>query len=637
MLSIAWSTVRIRWTSFAGAFVALALGSTLISMMALALAATVGGSQDLVQAQSMAATTAGITVCVAVFIVIATFAFAVDQRTRELALFRLVGATPRQIRRMVLAESALIGAAAAAVGCAGGCLGASLLNRWMIAHAVAPAWFRIDVNPVALVIAFLLSVAAALIGAATVVWRASRVRPAAALREAAATRRAMTPLRWVLGLGLLAAAVITGYAIAKSTPEYVANPRKYAMVPLLYVGGCALLAPVLLRPVARIVTWPLGRSGAGPLLVRQNILNARRRTASTVTPAVVAIGLVAAMMCLQDGGAGAKLAQVTETAHAGMVVLPAGAGGPATAGSPTLTPRAVAAVTALPGVTATPVAYVPIQIGVGRQVIDSLTGKAVTPAAMGTTLTPRVLSGSLADLGPDYLIVDERTAQEDGLILGQNLTVWLPDGARTHARVAAIIQTGLAGDDTYISAGLVDHARPALIWLTLPAGTAAAAVTRELADRGIRALTADEYVAGLGAQIQTESSTAATVILGISVGYALIAIANTMIMAAASRRRELAAMGLAGATRAQVVGVVGVEALIAVIVAALLAAPIAAAEILTQRLALTRLVARVPVLIPWTDIWHTVALCLAVGVAFAVLAAWRASRGRAVEAIAARE
>jgi putative ABC transport system permease protein len=110
-----------------------------------------------------------------------------------------------------------------------------------------------------------------------------------------------------------------------------------------------------------------------------------------------------------------------------------------------------------------------------------------------------------------------------------------------------------------------------------------------------------------------------------------------MIMAAASRRRELAAMGLAGATKVQVVGVVGGEALIAVIVAALLAAPIAAAEILTQRLALTRLVAQVPVLIPWTDIWHTVALCVVAGVSCALLAAWHATRGRAVEAIAARE
>jgi ABC-type antimicrobial peptide transport system permease subunit len=53
--------------------------------------------------------------------------------------------------------------------------------------------------------------------------------------------------------------------------------------------------------------------------------------------------------------------------------------------------------------------------------------------------------------------------------------------------------------------------------------------------------------------------------------------------------------------------------------------------------ALTRMVARVPAGVPWTDIWHTVALCVAVGVAFAVLAAWRASRGSAVEAIAARE
>ena len=150
-------------------------------------------------------------------------------------------------------------------------------------------------------------------------------------------------------------------------------------------------------------------------------------------------------------------------------------------------------------------------------------------------------------------------------------------------------------------------------------------------------MTVDAYVAALGTQIQTESSTAATVILGISVGYALIAIANTMIMAAAARRRELAAMGLAGATKGQALRVVGGEALIAVIVAALLAVPIAAAEILTQRLALTRLVAQVPTLVPWTDIWHTVALCVAVGVGFAVVAAWRASSGRAVEAVAARE
>ena len=320
-----------------------------------------------------------------------------------------------------------------------------------------------------------------------------------------------------------------------------------------------------------------------------------------------------------------------------MVVLPAMADGPPTAGGPTLSPTAVAAVTAQPGVTATAEAYVPIQIGLGGQVIDSLTGQAVAPAAMGAALTPRVLAGSLKDLGRDYLVVDERTAQEDGLTLGQRLTVWLPDGARTSARIAAIIQTGLAGDDTYISADLTGRARPSLIWLTPPAGTSAAAVIRALGDRGIRAMTTGAYVAALGARIQTQSSTAATVILGISVGYALIAIANTMIMAAAARRRELAAMGLAGATRGQALRVVGGEALIAVIVAALLAAPIAVAEILTQRLALTRLVARVPVLIPWTDIWHTVALCLAVGVAFAVLAAWRASRGRAVEAIAARE
>jgi putative ABC transport system permease protein len=262
----------------------------------------------------------------------------------------------------------------------------------MISHGVAPSWFHIGVNFIALTIAFVAGIASALAGAASVAWRASRIRAVTALREAAASQRAMTPLRWVLSLAMLAGAVITGITIARTDPEYVVNARKYLAVPLLYVGGMALLAPMLLRPVSRLVTWPLAHVGAGPLIVRQNVLNARRRTSALVTPAVVAVCLMTGTMCLENAGTNAKVEQFRETVHADMVV----------AGS---------SVPALPGVTRTAEAEVPVKIGLGGQVIDMLNAKAVPPAAVGTVFTPRVLRGSLHDLGSDFIVIDERTAQ----------------------------------------------------------------------------------------------------------------------------------------------------------------------------------------------------------------------------------
>ena len=45
---------------------------------------------------------------VAIFVVASTFALSVQQRHRELALFRAIGSTPRQVRRMVAGEALLI-------------------------------------------------------------------------------------------------------------------------------------------------------------------------------------------------------------------------------------------------------------------------------------------------------------------------------------------------------------------------------------------------------------------------------------------------------------------------------------------------------------------------------------------------
>lgn len=160
LFGLALASLRTRKAGFFGSFLALTLGTTMIAMTAQALAATFGGnSSALTETQSMAATTGVIAASVAVFIVVSTFAFVVEQRGRELALLRLIGTTPRQLRRMILAEAALLGAAVAVCGCVLGALASGAFNRRLIEQGIAPSWFHIRIQPVALLVAAVLGLA----------------------------------------------------------------------------------------------------------------------------------------------------------------------------------------------------------------------------------------------------------------------------------------------------------------------------------------------------------------------------------------------------------------------------------------------------------------------------------------------
>lgn len=88
-------------------------------------------------------TAGGVTGFVSVFVVASTFAFAVAQRRREFGLLRTAGATPGQIRRMVLAEALVVGVLASATGCVLGAYSAPRLAARMVDGGLAPGWFTI--------------------------------------------------------------------------------------------------------------------------------------------------------------------------------------------------------------------------------------------------------------------------------------------------------------------------------------------------------------------------------------------------------------------------------------------------------------------------------------------------------------
>ena len=144
MFFLSRQTVRRHLSLYAGSFVALAVGVFLLGLAATATAATVAyhgpaGRQrarepsgrgrprphqervllsgaDASGCRSCSVLVGVISGFITIFVIASTFAFAVASRRREVGLLRLIGATPRQVRRMVLGEAVVVAVAASLTG-----------------------------------------------------------------------------------------------------------------------------------------------------------------------------------------------------------------------------------------------------------------------------------------------------------------------------------------------------------------------------------------------------------------------------------------------------------------------------------------------------------------------------------------
>jgi len=593
-----------------------------------------GGQDQLSDASAAAGTSAALGVTVVVFVVIATFAFITDQRRRELGLLRAVGASPRQVRRMIRMEAAIIGVAASAAGCGLALPGISLVRKWMIGNGVAPAWFTIHVTAPPLIIAFAIGLASAIAGTVAASWRAARVRPAEALRDAAVDQKVMTVLRWLLGVGLLAVGAYVGMTTIIRSPGNAMIVKDYVPVFMPIVAGFALLAPVILTPVARIATWPLSRMGAGAMVVRQNALTGGRRSAATAAPIVLALGLAASMLTLEAVANAAYYSAMRRRASAEFVIIPAGAAG--------LSRPAVSAVRSVPGAEVTALTSVLINVATDSGAyIDTWTARAVDPATLTATQHLTRVAGSLSHLGNGFLVVDQRTAQADGLHAGEPVRAYLPDGTSVPLRIAAVIRTGVTQTTAYMPAADAAGALPTQIDVTARPAAATAAVGAALrvavSGQGADVLPIGRYLQAVRAQLTAQDRQATAAILGLALIYSLIAVANTLVMAASGRRREIAALSLAGATRRQSLRFIAAESGLVAAIGAILAAGAATVVVVGQRAALIRFSAGVPVSIPWLELGAIAAGCAAVAVVASALPAWHLLRARVVELADLRE
>jgi len=541
-------------------------------------------------AVSLLGTTSGLAGFVAIFVVAGTFAFAVAVRRREFGLLRTVGATPRQVRRLVLGEALVLGTIASIAGAALGSVIAPPFARWLIRAGLAPAGFTAHFIVWPLAAAAGAGLLIALAGAWLAARRAGRVRPAEALREAATDRRAMTPARWLIGLAALGGSVPLMQVLASAqSADTIAVVLPVAV--LLITGG-VMLAPALIPPLAWLLTRPLAAAaGAAGLLAAHNARTAVRRTAATAAPILITIGIAGATVAGTETLNATTQQAAASRITAPVIVTPAHSNG--------LADATVAAIGAVPGVTAVPATDTSVYVSSAGDP-EQWSGRYLPGPQAGQVLRLPVVAGSLAHLtGTGTIAVPAGSWH-----LGQTASIWLDDSAPVRLRVVAVLADQVDLDQTVLLPWALRalHTSTPLasaVYLRLSPGARLAAVRAAAAAGGGTVTRTTGYLSASDAQTNRLNQMVLLAVLGMALAYTGIAIANTLVMATGSRTRELASLRLSGATPAQVLTMIGTEACLVAGIGALLAAGVTAVTVAGVHAGLAGLAPSVLLVIPW--------------------------------------
>jgi putative ABC transport system permease protein len=569
-------------------------------------------------AVSLLAVTSGLAGFVAIFVVAGTFAYAVAARRRELGLLRTVGATPRQARRLVLGEALAAGAAAALAGSVLAIVIAGPFARWLARAGFAPCDFTAHFIFWPVAAASGAGMLIALAGAFAAARRAGRVRPAEALREAAVDHGTMPLTRWLVGLAALGGSVpLFGVLAAAHSVDQVALILPITM---LLVTGFAMLAPLLIPPLAWLLTAPLAAVAAATgMLARRNAMTAVRRTAATAAPVLVTVGIAGSLMAGTSTLIATQQAAARTRISAPVMITPG-------QGSAGLADATVAAVRAAPGVTAAvPVTDTTVCVRSAGDP-DEWTGRYAGPGLSGVTRLP-VVAGRLADLtGTGTVAVPAGTWR-----LGQTASLWLGDSAQVHLRVVAVLADQIDTEQTVLLPWALRAAHTATplasaVYLRLAPGAGLAAVRRAAAAGGGTLSSTASYLSASDAQSNRDNNLALIAVLGLALVYTGIAIANTLVMATASRNRELAALRLSGAAPGQVLRMIGVEALLVSGVGTLFAAGVTAVTVIGLRHGLAPLAPSVRLAIPWLPLGGIALACLVIALLASLIPASLALR-----------
>ncbi len=494
----------------------------------------------------------GIALFVGGFTIFNTFSITVGQRTRELALLRVVGASRRQVFRSVLGEAALMGLTASLIGLGLGVVAAiglkALLKAFGIVLPSSPLVFEARTVVVAIVVGVGVTVVSAIVPAR----RAVRIAPVAALVDHSEDQPESLR-RWrVIAGSVLAVGGLAAVLIGLASPA-VALVGIGALLVFVAVG---MLVPIIARPLSGALGRPLAALlGIPGRLGRENSMRNPRRTAQTAAALMIGLALVSTIAVLGASLSTSAKDQVDSAVSADYIVT--GNGGFSKSVLPT--------VSRLPGVTtATAVYRGQFEF---RGSLSSLA--AVTPAGLDRNVTLHETAGrGVAALGAGELLIDSTTATNDNLQVGSVVPVKFAQTGATTMRIGAIFKPNplvgsfVVGDQYFITH--FNNPLPVGVLLSVAPGTPSldrALNTALLPYANVGFKTRAQFEQSQQNQINQELGLV-YVLLALAVLVALIGIVNTLMLSVFERTHEIGLLRAVGMQRRQVRSMIRSESVI---------------------------------------------------------------------------
>ncbi len=531
-------------------------------------------------------------VTVGLYLIFNTMLIAVGQRRREIGVLRALGMRRVDVVRLVLAESAALGA----VGCALGVpLGVGLARVLSLPFVFRMAETRIPAGaaPLALHLgtvlgAMAVGMAGAVIAALIPAYEAVKIHPLEALcpfaqsyAPGAATDR---PARywWAAAAGVLIAAAT--FVLWLDARAVIGDYRAALTAMAGFLFGVSLMIPLLAREMARVAEPIITRAGSVlAAMANRGLISHMGRMAITTTVFVMCFSFVTEV--------GAAYSTLQRTFDRWFDSLFADADLVISAGVEALRPN----LASLPGGLAAEIAKLKGVQQVSAVRLSKVNYGGHLADLMALDIRPQgldLVSGNPARIAAALsaakgVAIDERLAYNFGLRVGDALELASPRGA---ARLPIIAIVHHSENFRDIGAIIIDRRVYRAIWgddtvdLIEPKLEPAADAKAVMA--AIRSRWGDEYglfIATVGRfKAQTRKEVERDLaevppILAIALAIAVMAVVGSLLAAVLDRIRELGILRAVGATRRQLTALIVLEAAIVGLIGGVLACAVGAA------------------------------------------------------------
>ncbi|HET7690883.1 MAG TPA: FtsX-like permease family protein [Nocardioidaceae bacterium] len=508
---------------------------------------------------------AGISLVVGAFLIINTFSILVAQRSRELALLRALGASRRQVVGSVLLEALVVGLIGSTLGLGFGVLLAQAIRGLLSTFGLDLSGASFPVRPPTVLWCYVLGMLVTTVAAVLPALRGSRAAPVSALRDDVALPESTIRTRTVMGALMVLAGI--GAVVLGFIGEGGSGLSLIGLGLLLILVGVSLVSPLVSRPVIAAFGAVYRRAfGSVGQLATQNSARNPRRTAATSSALMIGIALVSMVAIFGQSASASTDVALEDSMKAELVVSNV-------VGVPFSTDIA-AQIRAVDGVRS----VVQVQQAFPKADGDSTFMSSIDPRSIGDAIDLEVVEGSLTDLRPGTIAVEEGTAEGHGFSLGDKVPVEFQGGKRdltvvaTFESDAALPASYLVTRKTLTDGGL--KPLDSILFVVKDDGADLAAVTAAVnkVTEALPTITTKDPQ-GYAEEQKEQINLFLTLIyalLGLSVVIAVLGVINTLGLSVIERTREVGLLRAVGVSRGQLRTMIRLEAIVIAVFGALL-------------------------------------------------------------------